>query len=209
MRVIKVVSDPFSRWWPTNGESVQFVTPAKQQLAHNYSLDRNRKEAARSGVFRYEVAPRQRFAAAILVPDGEDGEALLQRLRPILAGRHYLGGSQTGGYGAVEIENVRLDPRWQEYDSNGARAGDGKLIVMLLSDAILRNPRSGEMVDSLHEWLEISEPQEGSASFHRVRRVGGFNRKWGLPLPQAWAIQAGSIFLFENNNATRARACRT
>jgi len=29
-----------------------------------------------------------------------------------------------------------------------------------------------------------------------MRLVGGFNRKWGLPLPQDWAIEAGSVFVF-------------
>lgn len=205
----KVVPDSFC-WWPTNGESVQFVTPTMQQLAHNYSRDRNRKEAEKSGVFRYEaLAPGQHLAAAIIAPDGEDGAAWLQRLRPLLAGRHHLGGSQTGGYGAVEIENVLLDPHWQEYEPTKSADTNGKLIVTLLSDAILRKADSGEMVDSLHQWLEeIPEPQKGPVSFHRLRRVGGFNRKWGLPLPQAWAIQAGSVFLFDNTEQTRTRLAR-
>ena len=34
------------------------------------------------------------------------------------------------------------------------------------------------------------------AAYCRVRLVAGFNRKWGLPLPQAWAVQAGSVFVY-------------
>jgi CRISPR-associated protein Csx10 len=36
-----------------------------------------------------------------------------------------------------------------------------------------------------------------SAAYKGVTPVGGFNRKWGLPLPQAYALAAGSVFVYE------------
>lgn len=201
----KRVPDAFC-WWPGEGEAVQFVTPARQQLAHNFSLERNRKAAGQSGVFRYEaLAPGQRFAGAIVAVDDERGHALLAEVEPLLAGRHFLGGSHTGGYGAVAIENVHLDTQWQEYTPSPLEEQSSILLVTLLSDAILRKEETGELMGSLHEWLGESEPASGPSSFHRLTRVGGFNRKWGLPLPQVWAVEAGGVFLFRNSEALRAR----
>jgi CRISPR-associated protein Csx10 len=34
--------------------------------------------------------------------------------------------------------------------------------------------------------------------------VGGFNRKWGLPLVQTWAVQAGSVFVFRAQDVDAA-----
>lgn len=35
------------------------------------------------------------------------------------------------------------------------------------------------------------------------REIGGFNRTWGLPLPQAVAFQMGSVFVYRNLPQTR------
>lgn len=200
----KAIQTPFC-WWGEEDDKVQFMVPTMQQLAHNFSRNRSRKEAETSGVFRYEaIAPGQRFAAAIIAKDGAEELALLQRIQPLLRERFFLGGSQTGGYGAVEIENVQLNPRWQEYQPSTSRDEEGRLVLTCLSDVILRND-AGEMTDGLHEWVGLAEPSEGPRSFHKLRRVGGFNRKWGLPLPQSWAIQTGSVFLFEANKANWER----
>jgi CRISPR-associated protein Csx10 len=65
------------------------------------------------------------------------------------------------------------------------------VILTCLSDVIL--PESGEQPE---EWLKKLAGQRPVKSFRQIRLVGGFNHKWGLPLPQRWALAMGSVFVF-------------
>lgn len=76
-------------------------------------------------------------------------------------------------------------------------SGTNHVVVTLLSDVILRDAVTGAYAESLAAWLGV-EPQK---SFARCHVVGGFNLAWGLPLLQAYAIQAGSVFVFERMDA--------
>jgi CRISPR-associated protein Csx10 len=49
--------------------------------------------------------------------------------------------------------------------------------------------------------LEASVELVPEETFTRVGFVGGFNRKWGMPLPQRYAARAGSVYTFEAKTA--------
>jgi len=80
--------------------------------------------------------------------------------------------------------------------------------LTLLSDAIVRDENGQHTLDPLPALkrrlddmttkyeLEIDEDR----SFRKTEIVGGFNRKWGLPLPQVTAIAAGSSFVINKVN---------
>lgn len=66
------------------------------------------------------------------------------------------------------------------------------VILTLLSDVILQ-PTGQSMGAALAATLGV--PDESLTGYQETQVVGGFNRKWGLPLPEARALRAGSVFL--------------
>ncbi len=199
------------------GSSVALISPNRASIVHNTSRNPNRKDQESSDVYRYEaLAPEQIFAGAIVSED----VVLLKEIEPLLKtllsdklerGVFNLGGSHTAGYGRVSTSLLGLDPDWHEFEPILANdnseqyeyneEGEERSVVdetapklailTCLSDLIWRD-RSGQISSHLTTPSGI-KPEK---AFYRLRPVGGFNRKWGLPLCQAWAIQAGSVFVF-------------
>lgn len=201
----------------SGADSVQLGNPGIRVTVHNASTKRNRKQEGDSQVFRYDaLAPGGIFVGTIISED----EALLNRIMPLLAGGSLLlGRSQTAGYGRVEVHlmNDEPDPDWMEYTpwgiaeetltyeeidseedlefeitlANQEDPDNDIVIVTLLSDVIL--PETSAQPE---EWLKSLAGHAPINSFRRVVLVGGFNHKWGLPLPQRWALEMGSVFIF-------------
>ncbi len=185
---------------------VELRTPLMQVTVHNAGRDRSRKDELNSDVFRYDaIAEGEVFAGAIISHD----ELLLEEhLTPLLEkGYFLLGRSTTGGYGKVEITDVSLETGWREYlpekppepdqpdksDRTGRtdKPTHDTIRLVCLSDLILRN-RGRHVLEE----LQAIAGGEILRCFWRPGLVGGFNRKWGLPLLQAWSIRAGSVFVF-------------
>lgn len=169
-------------------DQVELDMPQRYVNVHNFSENRNVKRKGDSTVFRYEaIAAGEMFGAVILADDEED----LNTLRPLLEGVELdIGGSRSAGYGRVCFENVQIVTNWQEYERD--QAPDEDIVVLtLLSDAILRD-KHGQFTTDLDTVLG----QKHLRAFRSTRVVGGFNRKWGLPLVQAPALQAGSVFVY-------------
>lgn len=170
-------------------KTVQLGKPAVRVTVHNASQDPNRKREGDSQVFRYEAIAAGEVLAGAIVTSVEHTD-LLKKILPHLTGEFLMGGSYTAGYGRVRIEAARIDTIWQEYVAD-PQPFAGNVILTCLSDVILRG--SNGQVDT--DWKARSG-EKPTTSFYHMRLVGGFNRRWGLPLPQAWAIAAGSIFVF-------------
>lgn len=177
-----------------DGSEANRYQPARQIAIHTL---RNR-EAGRAtdilgAVYRYEsLAPGEVFQGAILVASMEKAKDIESYLMP---GIYQLGGAQTGGYGKVEIDEVRIDAYWNEYQSELADIlPDDEFYITLLSDTLLRNKWG-----AIHSNLVQALPWKTKllSSYKGFAPVGGFNRKWGLPLPQEQAIQAGSVFVLQ------------
>ncbi|MCL6448964.1 MAG: hypothetical protein K6U04_12580 [Armatimonadetes bacterium] len=171
----------------------ELASPRRCVSLHNAGTDRMVKRKEDSTVFRYEaLAPGQTFGGVILADSEEDVKILEQ----LLAKREaLLGGSRQAGYGLVRFEKVGKAPPapgWREFEEGSGR--NGNVVVTLLSDAILCGPGGQVSPDPLY--LLGTKPEK---AFLKVRLAGGFNRKWELPLPQALALQAGSVFVYRAN----------
>jgi CRISPR-associated protein Csx10 len=184
----KLPNKEFCLFYPEDGK-VALISALRQVTVHNASINRNEKRAGASQVFRYDaLAAGQRFAGAI-VGDNADSLSMLKELLDV-GMLLRLGGASAGGYGLVEVVSVDgPDSDWREYVPSPGPAGD-QLIVTLLSDAILAGGASP--VEQLARLFGFESPV---TAYQDVRLVGGFNRTWGLPLPQAWALRAGSAFV--------------
>jgi CRISPR-associated protein Csx10 len=166
------------------------------------------KPGERKGaVYRYDsLADRQTFEAAIVCDKDSDTGSLL----PLLKGEANLGGSRSGGYSRVKIEEtIEEMGNWREVGGDLDNEADGKLIVTLLSDTLIRDSKGQLGVDLNEVAAAISARLGGlplklhkNKTFLRGREIGGFNRKWGLPLPQGLAVQMGSVLVFDKPNAT-------
>ena len=171
--------------WLKDGVAALY-SPGRQVMVHNASENRNIKQTRTSTVYRYEaLAEGEVFAGVIL-----GSETALNEIRPLLMGEIWLGGSRTGGYGTCVFEDVNLEG-WAEYAA-GAQPPQDKIIVTLLSDAIIRG-EDGSQRNSLDDALGAAAVSAFTGDMHVV---GGFNRTWGLPLTQDWAIPAGSVFVY-------------
>lgn len=191
------------------GGVVELYTPLRRFSVHT-QRDRQMGRATKDSgaVFRYEaLAPNQTFGAAILL----DNEADVDILRPLLAQeRQPLGGSQSAGYGLVSIQVDEPQDKWREIDASPTDipAGD-PFTLTLLSDVLVREG-NGQYATTLTEEMLADWLGVGEVKIHNVFKqdsvIGGFNRKWGLPLPQTPVIRAGSVFVLEANELISTEA---
>ncbi|MUH01333.1 hypothetical protein F7734_57320 [Scytonema sp. UIC 10036] len=162
-------------------------------------------------IFRYEAIDRQQtFQAVIICSNETDANflmGLLQKSEDI-----WLGGSRTAGYGHIKISKIQLSHNWNEvHVSPDNRIERDCFTVKLLSDLILRdewgqyaiippstyNKNSTPITQEIETILGMGTKLQPIRSYASSTLVGGFNRKWGLPLPQVAAFAAGSVFVFE------------
>lgn len=160
-------------------------------------------------IFRYEAIDiGQSFQAVIICSNDADANlliSLLQKSEDI-----WLGGSQTAGYGYLKINNIKIVDNWDEvHVSPNNRTERDFFTVTLLSDLILRDewgqyaiiPPSAHNTTSAPVKQEIEKilnvKLKPLISYTSSTLLGGFNRKWGLPIPQVTAFAAGSVFTFE------------
>lgn len=185
------VKQPFCNIWisDNDGCKAQLCNPHHQIDIHTARENRQRTTKDESAVFRYEaIAPDQTFSGVILAEQEEDLQILKEWLPA--GGVVWLGGSRLAGYGKTRMDQVKIQDEWQEYTPVGDEAEC--IIVTMLSDALVRDPQTGENVVTLEPLLG----QAHEEAFIETRIVSGFNRKWNLPLPQTQAIRAGSVFVY-------------
>ncbi len=123
----------------------------------------------------------------------------------------FIGGAHTAGYGRVRLEVDDVVTGWQEYPADSP-PDNGELVVTLLSDTLVRGKDgqiNGDLDGALAELLGLAS-LTAKRRYQGLGLIGGFNRKWGLPLPQAWALQAGSVYVYAtgafNPEALRLKA---
>jgi CRISPR-associated protein Csx10 len=173
-----------------------FYSPPRQVNVHIALVETNRR-AENNKVFRYDaLAAGEILAGAIVAADEVDLTDLydLMCAKPELL----IGRAQSAGYGRVRLEVSPIVSEWEEYPAS-APSDNGEIIVTLLSDALVRG-RDGQIngdLDGALAGLLGVEGLEAKRRYQDVSLVGGFNRKWGLPLPQDWALRAGSVYVYE------------
>jgi CRISPR-associated protein Csx10 len=191
-----------------DGESVVLYSEKRRINIHNLRDRKKGKGTEEEGeIFRYEALDAgQTFQAVILYQ--EQDEAIIQQLldKPDL----WLGGSQSAGYGHLKITEKKFyaPHTWQEIGISPEERLQENLTVTLLSDTLLRDDDSGQPTanaklvrQAIQEILKKTLPSL-SLVYANSTLIGGFNRKWGLPLPQVPALSAGSVFVFENTALT-------
>ena len=125
----------------------------------------------------------------------------------------WLGGSRSAGYGHTKIQEIYTPENWAEigsYPENRLKNRE-TFTVTLLSDLILRD-EWGQYVampptELLSEALGVSLKLE--SCYTKSTLIGGFNRKWGLPLPQVPAVSAGGVFIYDKIDGITADRIRT
>jgi CRISPR-associated protein Csx10 len=167
-------------------------------------------------IFRYEaIDSGQTFQAVILCSDDATAKLLTNLLE--MSPDIWLGGSQSAGYGYTKISKINYLKNWNEVDiSAEARTDRDSFTITLISDLILRdeygqyaiippsaqNQISAPLTKEIKRVLDLNTELKPHISFASSVLIGGFNRKWGLPLPQVTALAAGSVFVFEESSIT-------
>jgi len=173
------------------------------QIEHtiNVHTQRPRRGGGEGTVYRYDALARgQMFVGAIVCE--QEGDAnylcdLLEAMQTVL-----LGGARSAGYGRVSITGVKVDI------TNSALptiSNSNSIILTFLSDVIVRGsygqiaPTLSALLTALNSYGAVLT--ENAIDVNRVfldtTMVGGFNRKWGLPLPQTSALAMGSVIVFK------------
>lgn len=196
------LSQPF---YARHKGQIVLLDPVKQFNVHTRREDRvmGRATEDSGAVFRYEaLAPNQMFVGTVLFDDDQAAEDLFGD------GRLFLGGSRSTAYGQVMVTTGQALSDWREIGSQTGQVVDipagSRFTLTLLSDLILQDERgqysTRVMGKDLARWFDpVSAKLEVAIEqvFKAEGMVGGFNRKWGLPLTQLPVIQAGSVFVLQ------------
>ena len=183
-----------------DGAYVSFTKPLRRISIHTARDPiRGRATAEKGAVFQYNaLAAGTTFAGAILCEHATDADAIAELLdTPELR----IGGARTAGYGQVQLTDVQRHEAamWREVDVNVA-ATEGELRITCLSPCIVRDGQgniSVDLGDALSREFQLGLEVIPQKTHRQVCTIGGFNRKWGLPLCQTQAIDAGSVFVFK------------
>lgn len=184
-----------------DGDGNPWVAEIARHINVHNQRDRPRGRGVEGSgaVFRYDaLAPGQQFQAAVLCADHGDATILQNLLTP---DRLWLGGSRSAGYGRTRITATSIVDSWHEVGLPPERRLDGATLqITLLSDLIARDANglhsTAFPVAALEQILKTKLQIKPDRSFTAAAQVGGFNRTWGLPLPQTPAIAAGSVLSF-------------
>lgn len=186
-----------------DGNGLTGVNPDKTMSVHIGGETRGRVKKGESTVFKYQALQAgQKFQAAILA--NSDDLKILHSLLPdgdILN----LGGSRSAGYGQAIIKCRELSD-WQESESQSM--DDDEIILTLLADALLKN-KSGQQTLDLDQALSVQVGRDiHGRAFYNTTLVGGFNRRWSLPLPLVPALGMGSVWVYPAETFTPAELDR-
>ncbi|HBE19302.1 MAG TPA: RAMP superfamily protein [Cyanobacteria bacterium UBA11149] len=221
----KSLSEPF---WIEDGKNIRLYSVDRRINIHNLRDRRKGRSASdkldpqtrlieeRDGeIFRYDAIDTGQTFQGVILYDKVD-EKTIQDLLNI--SDIWLGGSRSAGYGHVKISDVKINDGWSEMKTTPEkRTSDNIIKITLLSDLILRdNCGQYTAIPPTHLLADIlgKQSQELETSLNEYKTymdsvfVGGFNRKWGLPLPQVLAVKAGSVFVYEGIEITSKQICQ-
>jgi CRISPR-associated protein Csx10 len=190
-------------FWANKGRVVNLYKEKRRINIHNFrDRQKGRSTDNQGELFRYDALDAgQTFQSVILC---EDGDAITIQMLLVTEPNIWLGGSQSAGYGHTKIIDVKPLNDWNEIGepAENRKNNEEILKITLLSDTLLRNECGQAVADSMiikqaiEEVLNISLPKPSNV-FAASTLIGGFNRKWGLPLPQVPVLAAGTVIVFE------------
>ena len=208
--------------WVKEYRLVNYYTENRRINIHNQrdrKKGRSTKLQGEGEIFRYEaIDSEQTFQGVILCSSETDAQVIRDLL--IKSPDIWLGGSQSAGYGhtkITKISNIIDAADWNEVNisvDDNDRTDREFLTVTLLSNLILRDDWGQYAIIPPSTKHEIPAPLTRELKnilgreiqpircFTNTTVVGGFNRKWGLPLPTVSALASGSVFVFEIDNSS-------
>lgn len=178
--------------------------PARQLNVHTRRNARKGRATEDSGdIYRYDALAAGLKLQAIIWTADEHVQTLTGLLRDATL---WIGRARRAGYGEVRVTEVH-EPQddWRELNANewpDAVEQNGYLQVALFSPALLRDEYGRAVLDPVGAIeSELGLPSgsliaQSEYAFADTMLVGGFNRKWGLSLPQHQALAAGSYFTY-------------
>ncbi len=162
-------------------------------------------------IYSYEaINPGQRFRGMLLINGADEAEVThrFERLRDFFPDPLLLGRSRRAGYGgdvAVEWEHAR-EREVEDWPTIKADIAAGTKFRALLTAPYLGRDQENGQPDPAALLPELLKRLGNHSDAVRCTRVaffgvngvaGGYNRTWGMPLPQALTVAAGSLVLLE------------
>jgi CRISPR-associated protein Csx10 len=199
---------------------IRLYQPAHRINIHNHR-DRRKGRSSKQDdqpnsegeIFRYDALDVEQSFQAVILCEEQDLPLYEQLLsQPDL----WLGGSRSAGYGHTQLSyeikshKTQTDNKWQETQPLIDEDLDLEcLTITLLSDTILSDHNGHPTANPLLIHTAINNTYRSSLPaptlehiFSSTNLIGGFNRKWGLPLPQVPALAAGTVITFHNATLT-------
>jgi CRISPR-associated protein Csx10 len=192
--------------------SISLYSEKRRINIHNQRHRQRGKGIEGNGsVFRYDAIDTGQTFQCVILCNIDDDAPIIKSLLTSPNGDEkvnlWLGGSQSAGYGHVTVEILHGDnndePVWNEVKNDLELRVDSQenLVVTLLSDVILRD-EWGQVSSNnqvfINTIIDLLSPDfKHLDSYSNSVIAGGFNRKWGLPLPQVSAFSSGSVFVFK------------
>jgi CRISPR-associated protein Csx10 len=184
----------------------------KRRINIHNQRDRKRGKGTDSNgaVFSYDAIDAEQTFQSVILCDSEEDKAIIESL--LQPQDIWLGGSQSAGYGHTIIELIPSSDNWSEVSIDLVSRLQNKesLTITLLSDTILRDscgqyaalPEVFSQNISRYLKLDLDNKLkfQDNGIYSSSIIVGGFNRTWGLPLPQTPALAAGSVFVFKKSD---------
>jgi CRISPR-associated protein Csx10 len=184
-----------------NGDGQVLIADLQRTISVHTLRDRKagRSRGENNGtIYQYNaLAAGQVFEAAILCEHDADAaylEGLLNENKTVI-----MGGARSAGYGRVTISAVESPDDWHE--TGEAPSSSEKIVITLLSDVILRNEHGQHTADLAALCTALGIKPDDVEAYLGQGIVGGFNRKWGLPLPQMPTISMGSVLVLKAGTA--------
>lgn len=189
-------SVPFT-FWQLEGQTL-YSAEEKWQVNIHTQRDAVRGRATREAgaVYRYIALPAGlKLQGVVLASKPEDAK----KVEGLLNGKTILlGKARTAGYGHAKVETTPLPENWRE-SGQDLKASE-VFTLTLISPALVRDANGQFSLDILPALTaRLGVQPKIIMTERRGEVIGGFNRKWGLPLPQSTAIAAGSVFTIEAN----------
>jgi CRISPR-associated protein Csx10 len=163
--------------------------------------------SAAGAIFHYESVSRGERFGGVVVLEGDSTQTiddLADDVRNWLTGRLLLGRSRRSEYGGdATIAFGQTRSRELAQDTESIAAGQ-RFRCVLLSRYVARDARTGqpdprsietEVLNALGAGVSIKQ------RFFSFATAGGYNNKWRLQLPQAMALEAGSMLVLESDGA--------
>lgn len=192
-------------------ETVHTVESPFQLNVHNQrDAVIGRATEDRGAIFRYEALAPGLIFRGIILTENRDELATLLKDRKIMLGK-----ARTAGYGLAQITEVEpLSSDWRynwywkksedqddnDYEDYADEEEDiSKFVVQFISAGLVRDCH-GQFTPDPKSAIEarLNCSLKTKEIFRASEIVGGFNRKWGLQLPQVTAIAPGSVFVYES-----------